>query len=44
MTLDDVKAAYDFWDTAGKMKDGHLDAAFNVLAVPAAAIQDISNP
>ncbi|MGI6584522.1 MAG: TAXI family TRAP transporter solute-binding subunit [Gracilibacteraceae bacterium] len=42
MTLDDVKAAYDaFGDAAGKMKDGHLDAAFNVLAVPAAAIQDI---
>ena len=42
MTFDDVKAAYDgFGDAANKMKDGHLDAAFNVLAVPAAAIQDI---
>jgi TRAP transporter TAXI family solute receptor len=42
MSLDDVKAAYDgFGDAASKMKDGHLDAAFNVLAVPAAAIQDI---
>ncbi len=42
MTFDDVKAAYDgFGDAASKMKDGHLDAAFNVLAVPAAAIQDI---
>ena len=42
LTFDDVKAAYDgFGDAASKMKDGHLDAAFNVLAVPAAAIQDI---
>lgn len=42
MTFDDVKAAYDgFGDAASKMKDGHLDAAFNVLSVPAAAIQDI---
>jgi hypothetical protein len=42
MTFDDIRAAYDgFGDAASKMKDGHLDAAFNVLAVPAAAIQDI---
>jgi len=42
MTFKDVKAAYDgFGDAASKMKDGHLDAAFNVLSVPAAAIQDI---
>lgn len=42
MTFEDVKAAYDgFGDAASKMKDGHLDAAFNVLSVPAAAIQDI---
>ncbi|MDD2573244.1 MAG: TAXI family TRAP transporter solute-binding subunit [Bacillota bacterium] len=42
LTFDDVKAAFDgFGDAASKMKDGHLDAAFNVLAVPAAAIQDI---
>src|SRR5690554_4571509 len=38
MTFDDVKAAYDgFGDAASKMKDGQLDAAFNVLSVPAAA-------
>lgn len=42
MTFDDIQAAYDgFGDAASKMKDGHLDAAFNVLSVPAAAIQDI---
>ncbi len=42
MTFNDIKAAYDgFGDAASKMKDGHLDAAFNVLSVPAAAIQDI---
>lgn len=42
LTFNDVKAAYDgFGDASGKMKDGHLDAAFNVLAVPAAAITDI---
>lgn len=42
LTFDDVKASYDgFGDASSKMKDGHLDAAFNVLAVPAAAIQDI---
>ncbi|NLT94605.1 MAG: TAXI family TRAP transporter solute-binding subunit [Clostridia bacterium] len=42
LTFDDVKASYDaFGDASSKMKDGQLDAAFNVLAVPAAAIQDI---
>ncbi|HOS70037.1 MAG TPA: TAXI family TRAP transporter solute-binding subunit [Bacillota bacterium] len=42
LTFNDVKAAYDgFGDASGKMKDGHLDAAFNVLSVPAAAITDI---
>ncbi len=44
MSFDDVKANYDgFGDAASKMKDGHLDAAFNVLAVPAAAILDIQS-
>ncbi len=44
MTFDDIKANYDgFGDAASKMKDGHLDAAFNVLAVPAAAIVDIQS-
>lgn len=42
LEFDDVKASYDgFGDAASKMKDNQLDAAFNVLAVPAAAIQDI---
>ncbi|MEA4849583.1 MAG: TAXI family TRAP transporter solute-binding subunit [Clostridiaceae bacterium] len=42
LKFSDVKAAYDgFGDAASKMKDGQLDAAFNVLSVPAAAIQDI---
>jgi TRAP transporter TAXI family solute receptor len=42
LSFKDVNAQYDaFGDAASKMKDGHLDAAFNVLSVPAAAIQDI---
>ena len=42
LTFNDITANYDgFGDASGKMKDGHLDAAFNVLSVPAAAIQDI---
>jgi len=42
LKFDDMKAEYDgFGDAANKMKDGQLDANFGVLAVPAAAIQDI---
>ncbi|MFZ5946203.1 MAG: TAXI family TRAP transporter solute-binding subunit [Bacillota bacterium] len=38
----DIKAEFaGFGDAASKMKDGHLDANFGVLSVPAAAIQDI---
>ncbi|HHT49983.1 MAG TPA: TAXI family TRAP transporter solute-binding subunit [Eubacteriaceae bacterium] len=42
LTFDDVKANSDgFGDAASKMQDGQLDAAFNVLSVPAAAIEEI---
>lgn len=42
LTFDDIRASFDaFGDAASNMKDGHLEAAFNVLSVPAAAIEDI---
>lgn len=42
LTFDDITASFDaFGDAASNMKDGHLEAAFNVLSVPAAAIEDI---
>lgn len=42
LEFDDMTAEFaGFGDAASKMKDGHLDASFGVLAVPAAAIQDI---
>lgn len=42
LTPDDVQANYDtFGDAVAKMKDGHLDAGWNVLAAPAAAIVDL---
>jgi len=42
LEFDDMTADYaGFGDAASKMKDGHLDANFGVLGVPAAAIQDI---
>lgn len=43
MTVDDVKAEYaTFGDAVMKMKDGQLDAAWNVIAVPGAAIVDLN--
>ncbi len=43
MTVDDVKAEYaTFGDAVMKMKDGQIDAAWNVIAVPGAAIVDLN--
>lgn len=42
LTLNDFKPEYaGFGDAASKFKDGHIDANFGVLSVPAAAIQDV---
>ncbi len=42
LKLEDFKPEYaGFGDAASKFKDGHIDANFGVLSVPAAAIQDI---
>ncbi|KJS22576.1 MAG: hypothetical protein VR72_06015 [Clostridiaceae bacterium BRH_c20a] len=42
LTFKDMGAQFDgFGDAASKMKDGHIEANFGVLSVPAAAIQDI---
>jgi TRAP transporter TAXI family solute receptor len=39
----DYKPEYaGFGDAASKFKDGHIDANFGVLSVPAAAIQDVA--
>jgi TRAP transporter TAXI family solute receptor len=39
----DFKPEYaGFGDAASKFKDGHIDANFGVLSVPAAAIQDVA--
>jgi len=42
LQLSDFKPEYaGFGDAANKFKDGHIDANFGVLSVPAAAIQDV---
>lgn len=42
LQMSDFKPEYaGFGDAANKFKDGHIDANFGVLSVPAAAIQDI---
>lgn len=42
LTFDDMETHFDtFGDAVDKMKDGHLDAGWNVLAAPAAAIVDL---
>lgn len=42
LQFSDFKPEYaGFGDAASKFKDGHIDANFGVLSVPAAAIQDV---
>ncbi|KYO64311.1 TAXI family TRAP transporter solute-binding subunit [Thermovenabulum gondwanense] len=42
LKMEDMQVHYDtFGDAVNKMKDGQLDAAWNVLAAPAAAIVDL---
>jgi TRAP transporter TAXI family solute receptor len=42
LSFADFKPEYaGFGDAANKFKDGHIDANFGVLSVPAAAIQDV---
>ena len=42
LKFSDFKPEYaGFGDAASKFKDGHIDANFGVLSVPAAAIQDV---
>ncbi|MDR3220788.1 MAG: TAXI family TRAP transporter solute-binding subunit [Candidatus Accumulibacter sp.] len=43
LQFSDFKPEYaGFGDAASKFKDGHIDANFGVLSVPAAAIQDVA--
>jgi TRAP transporter TAXI family solute receptor len=43
LQFNDFKPEYaGFGDAASKFKDGHIDANFGVLSVPAAAIQDVA--
>ena len=42
LSYDDIEPNFaTFADAVDLFKDGHIDAAFNVLAAPAAAIQDV---
>lgn len=43
LSMDDVKGQNDsFGDAATKLQDGHIQAACNVLAVPASSIQELT--